>query len=174
MNGSSKRDGREGKASNRRHNEREAEVYDSPSHPTDSRRMKGKGKMTMTEHERDVRGDVRYDSYASEGVSKDGSKSVPRKGKRKEKDADEHSSAEHGRRIVGGGGKDTTVSWYSCNYAVIPDSRIHRVMKMLLSVNESQWCRRKLQPQRLPNVDLHLQNLDPLLQRLRLLHYPPR
>jgi hypothetical protein len=138
MNGSSKRDGREGKASNRRHSEREAEVYDSPSHPTDSRRMKGKGKMPMTEHERDARGDVRYDSYASEGVSKGGSKSVPRAGKRKEKDADEHSSAERGRKIVTGGGRDTTVSWNPCNHATNPDSGFHRAMKMLLSANESQ------------------------------------
>lgn len=173
VNGSSKRDEREGKASSRRYSEKESGVYDSPTHLTDGRRMKEKGRRPMTEHDRDARGDLRYDSYASEGVIKGGSKSVHRKGKRKEKDMDEHSSAEHGRRIVGGGGKDTTVSLSSCVYAVKTNGWFHRAMKMLLSVNGSQWYRPKLQPQRVLNVDLHLQNLDPLLQRLRLLQYPP-
>jgi hypothetical protein len=110
INGTSKRDAREGEASNRRHSERESDVYDSTAHPADSRRAKDKGKRPMKERQRDARGDARYDSYASEGVGKGSSRSINSKGKKKEKDGDGHSSAERGRKIVGGGGKDTTVS----------------------------------------------------------------
>lgn len=166
-NGASKRDAGEGRASNRHHSGREYDAYDSTSHPRDSRRIKDKGKRPMKESDREARGDARYDSYTSEGAERGGPRSVPSKGRIKEKDVDGRSSAEHGRRIVGGGGRDTTVS-SRVRVNVTQADLGNRATKTHHSVNASRWSPPKRPLQRLLNADPHRPNLGPRRQRLRL------
>lgn len=161
INGSSRRDDHEPKVSRRRNSGKDSEFYDSMPHPEDGKRTKEKIKRPLMEYDRDTRADIRYDDYL-DSATKAASRSVPRKPKRKEKDVDDHSSAEHGRRYVRADRRDTTVSSNDNSNKVFRlTSEIYRAMKILHRENESRWSHLKRQQQLSSSVDLYQQNLDP-------------